>query len=69
MTCLPLSESKESFLLALREKADIMLDGAVETDLAERQPSGNLSATISSWLPLIVWFSAAMIPQGPVPRM
>ncbi len=42
---------------------DIMFEGAVETDLAERQPFGNLSATISSWLPLTVWFSTTIIPQ------
>jgi hypothetical protein len=65
----PAEGQTEAFLLALGEKADIMLDEAVETDLAERQPSGNLFATISSWLPLIVWFSAAMIPQSAGLRM
>jgi len=46
-----------------------MIDGAVETDLVERQPSGNLSTTISSWLPLIVWFSAAIMLRRPDPGM
>ena len=55
--------------MALRGKVDIMMGGAVETDLVERQPSGNLSATISSWLPPIVWFSAAIMPQGTDPGM
>ncbi len=55
----------DAFLLALREKVDIMFYGAVETDLVERRPSGNLSATIYSWLPPIVWFSDPMIPRRP----
>lgn len=45
-----------------------MVVGAVETGLVERRPSGNLSATISSRLPLTVWFSAFMIPESRAPR-
>jgi hypothetical protein len=47
------------FVLALKGKVDNMGVRAAESGLVERRPSGNLSATASSWLPPIVFGSAS----------